>query len=137
MMVKRVTLVLRQSKKVRLKVETPQRNLLLSQIFTAIFISIVNSVANWYTRFEKSGIPIIPDSKKIFSQITASTSHVFKHIIGVSMGNDRRTLAPEIVSLRYEKTVLSLPSFPPRPLQIFRWSMVVFGSIFILLLALK
>ena len=42
--------------KVRLEVGTPQRNLLLSQIFTAIFISIVNSVANWYTRFEKSGI---------------------------------------------------------------------------------
>ena len=40
----------------RLEVGTPQRNLLLSQIFTAIFISIVNSVANWYTRFEKSGI---------------------------------------------------------------------------------
>ena len=40
----------------RLEVGTPQRKLLLSQIFTAIFISIVNSVANWYTRFEKSGI---------------------------------------------------------------------------------
>ena len=40
----------------RLEVGTPQRNLLLSQIFTAIFISIVNSVANWYTKFEKSDI---------------------------------------------------------------------------------
>ena len=38
------------------EVGTPQRNLFLSQIFTAIFISIVNNVANWYTRFEKSGI---------------------------------------------------------------------------------
>ena len=37
---KRVTLVLRQSKKVRLEVGTPQRNLLLSQVFTAVFISI-------------------------------------------------------------------------------------------------
>ena len=40
----------------RLEVGTLQRNLLLSQIFTSVFISIVNRVANCYTRFEKSGI---------------------------------------------------------------------------------
>ena len=34
------------------KYATAQRNLLLSQIFTAVFISIANSVA----RFEKPGI---------------------------------------------------------------------------------
>ena len=33
--------------------------------------------------------------------------------------------------------MLSLPSFRPRPLQIFCWSIVVFGSIFIVLLALR